>query len=175
MNTTNMAHRLVLIPLFSLSLLESVQAEPAVLHDNLLLIPEGAVIGDIDSVYYKNIRLDYDGKGSFRVMSAEALSPVQIESVAVVISESLPLQASVEVSGIKSVPCVHLETPAILRGDQGFNIVLAESRLGPEESCIAIISPFETSIALDVTTLPDGDYTVKVNGVQTQFTLQRGN
>ena len=54
-------------------------------------------------------------------------------------------------------------------------VVLAETKLGPAESCIAVTDPFETSVTLDVLDLPAGTYTVKVNGVTAEFTIDMDN
>ena len=87
------------------------------------------------------------------------------------IAESLPVQVSLFVTGNKSVPCVNLQTPAIFRDGSSFTIALAETSLGPAESCIAVLDPFETTIPLDITGLNSGTYTVNVNGVESSFSL----
>ena len=50
--------------------------------------------------------------------------------------ESFPLQISLAVSGFLSAPCVELLTSAIFFADNQFAVVLAETTLGPAESCI---------------------------------------
>jgi len=48
---------------------------------------------------------------------------------------------------------------------------MAEGEPGPNETFIAVISPFESSVSLDATVLEPGDCTVRVNEVETEFTL----
>ena len=100
---------------------------------------------------------------------------VLIENIEIMITKSFPLQVSVAVEGIKSVPCTELLNPAVSYADNTFTVVLAETKLGPAESCIAVTDPFETSVTLDVLDLPAGTYTVKVNGVTAEFTFDIDN
>ena len=89
--------------------------------------------------------------------------------------ESFPVQVSATVSGNKSVPCVNLLPAAVSRKDSVFTVVMAETVLGPAETCIAVLEPFETSVSLDVLGLSAGTYTVIVNGVSAEFTLDSDN
>ena len=154
---------------------QSVLAQPAVYKDQVLTIPQGAVIGTDDVTYFESIELQATDDGSFVLVAAEQRSLVYVDSVDVVIMESFPVQVSVTVSGNKSVPCVELLTPAISYKENTFTIALAESQLGPAETCIAVLDPFETTFALDVKGLAAGDYQVNVNGVTTEFSLQADN
>lgn len=146
-------------------------AQPAVYTGNTLSIPQGAVVNDEEVAYYENIRLRLDAEGNF---VPEAVNPrplVSIESVNVNTLESLPRQVSLTINGNKSTPCVDLLTPAVTYADGVFTVVLAESELGPAETCIAVIAPFEANQTLDVSGLQPGDYSVRVNDVETEFTL----
>ena len=154
---------------------QSVWAQPAVYKDQILTIPQGAVIGTEDVTYFESIELQATDNGDFVLVAAEQRDLVYIDSVDVVIMESFPVQVSVTVSGNKSVPCVELLAPAISYKENTFTIVLAESRLGPAETCIAVLDPFETTIALDVKGLAAGDYQVSVNGTKAEFSLQADN
>ena len=89
--------------------------------------------------------------------------------------ESFPLQVSLSVSGFLSVPCVELLGPAVSYTEGLFQVVLAESTMGPAETCIAVIEPFETRVPLEVAGLPAGTYTVDVNGQQAEFTFDMDN
>jgi hypothetical protein len=64
-----------------------------------------------------------------------------------------------------------LQTPAISRKGFAFTIVLAETQMGPAETCIALLDPFETRIPLEVKDLDSGNYSVNVNGVVASFNL----
>lgn len=149
---------------------QSVFAQPAFYKDQVLTIPQGAVLSSGNITYFESIQLQDAGNGSFVVAGAEERSLVSVDSVDVVIMESFPVQVSVGVSGNKSVPCVDLLTPAVSFKDDTFIVALAESS-GADVTCIAVLDPFETSIPLDVKGLPTGTYQVNVNGVVSEFSL----
>lgn len=146
-------------------------AQPATFDNGILTIPQGAALSNGEPTFYNDIQLLSDTQGNFTLLAAQQSNLVAIDSVIVNIAESLPVQVSLTVTGHKSVPCVELQTPAIFRNESTFTVVLAETTLGPAESCIAVIDPFETNISLDVTGLESGDYSVNVNGVETSFAL----
>lgn len=146
-------------------------AQPAIYQNQTLRIPQGAVTLGEETAYYENIELQDDGSGNFTVTAAEPRSLVSVDSVMVNVMESLPVQVSLTIEGNKSVPCVDLLTPAVSYADGHFTVALAESQLGPAETCIAVLDPFSTTIDLDVAELPAGSYSVSVNGVSANFTL----
>ena len=73
---------------------------------------------------------------------------VMVDSVEVLLLESFPVQVSITVAGNKSVPCVELQPVAVSREGDLFTVVIAETSLGPAETCIAVLDPFELSVAL---------------------------
>lgn len=150
-------------------------AEPAIFTKGKMTIPEGVVVGEGNKAYYTDITLSYDGEGALFITGAKAMPLVQVDTVDILVMESFPLQVSAAVSGNLSVPCVELLSPAVSYSNNTFTVVLAESTLGPAESCIAVIEPFETSIALEVLDLPAGTYTVDVNGITAEFTFDMDN
>lgn len=150
-------------------------AEPAIYREGELTIPAGAVISGQGSSYFSNITLGAGTDGSFRVTGATPNQLVAVDSVEVLIMESFPVKVSLAISGALSVPCKSLLPAAISLKGNAFHVVLAESNLGPAESCIAVIEPFETTIPLEVQGLPAGDYTIDVNGVGAGFTLDADN
>lgn len=152
-----------------------VLAQPAIYKEEVLTIPQGAVVDGAETNYFENIQLQMNDQGNFVLIAADPRALVAVDSVEAMVMESLPVQVSVAVSGNKSVPCVDLLTPSVSYADNSFVVTLAESALGPAESCIAVIEPFETSVALDVEGLQAGTYQVSVNGVKTEFTLQVDN
>jgi hypothetical protein len=158
--------------LFALVMSQLAMGQPATFQDDVLIIPQGAVIDSDNPTFFTNIQLSQGDDGQFKLADAQENNLATIDTVQIVILESFPVQINVSVTGNKSVPCVELLTPAIARKDNLFVVVLAETLLGPAESCIAMIDPFETSFALDVSGLPAGTYTVRVNGaVDETFTL----
>lgn len=148
-----------------------VNAQPATFENSVLNIPQGAALVNGELAYYNDIQLISDIEGNFTLLAAQQSNLVSVNSVAVNSSESFPVQVSLTVTGNKSIPCVRLQTPAIFRDKSTFKVALAETTLGPAESCIAVLDPFETNIALDVTGLDSGAYTVSVNGIETSFSL----
>jgi hypothetical protein len=145
--------------------------QPAIFENNVLNIPQGAAIVNGEALYFNDIQLLSDIEGNFTLLAAQQSNLVSVESVVVNIAESLPVQVSVTVTGNKSIPCVELQTPAIFRNGTTFTVALAETTLGPAESCIAMIDPFETSIPLDIFDLDAGTYSVVVNGIEAEFSL----
>lgn len=148
-----------------------VAAQPAIFENSILNIPQGAAIVNGEPAYYNDIQLLSDSEGNFTLLAAQQSNLVSVDSVVVDIAESFPVQVSLTVTGNKSIPCVDLQTPAIFRNESTFTIALAETALGPAETCIAVLDPFETHIALDVAGLDSGIYTVSVNGVEVSFSL----
>lgn len=149
----------------------TVQAEPAIYKEEVLMIPSGAVITTDDQSYFRDIRLVRESDGRFQVISASSRNLATVEVVEALILESFPVQVNLQVRGYKSLPCVGFEETAISQTGNRFDVVLAETKLGPAETCIAVIDPFETNIPLDVRGLSAGTYTVNVNGVESIFTL----
>ncbi len=150
-------------------------AAPAVFTKGELVIPEGAVISGNSKAYYSDITLAMDEQGSLVITGASKNSLVTVEEVDVLVMESFPLQVNLSVSGFLSVPCVELLSPAVSYASNQFTVVLAESTLGPAETCIAVLEPFQTNVPLNVTDLPAGTYLVDVNGIETEFTLDLDN
>lgn len=152
--------------------LENGLAQTALFEDGILTIPQAAVLNTDGVEYFSDVRLQADSNGSFKLVAAQPQNLVNIESVSVNVVESFPFaQVSVLVTGNKSLPCTKLLEPGIFASNGTFTIALAESTLGPAETCIAIIDPFETTISLDVTGLASGSYSVVVNGTAADFTL----
>ncbi len=150
--------------------------QPATFQDEVLTIPQGAVTDSNNPTFFTDIELIHEGNGQFRLANAKANILVLVDDVKISILESPPVQVNVSISGNKSVACVALLEPGISRKDNLFVVVLAETQLGPAESCIAGLDPFETNFPLDVSELPAGTYTVRVNGTaEATFTLDIDN
>jgi len=146
-------------------------AQPATFENNLLTVPQVAALVDGELTYYNDIQFTSDLQGNFTLRAAQQSNLVSVETVTVNVAESLPVQVSLSVAGNKSVPCVELQAPAIFNDKGNFTIALAETTLGPAETCIAVLAPFETNITLDVTGVEPGTYSVNVNGIVANFSL----
>jgi len=150
----------------------TLQAEPAVYRDGSMKVPQAAVIGSNENSYYTDVTLGFGSDGTLRVTGATLNHLVGVDTVEAQVTQTLATQeVSLAVSGNLSVPCKQLLDPAMSFRDDTFTVVLAESNLGPAESCIQVLEPFDTRIELDVEDLDAGTYNVDVNGVMTQFTL----
>lgn len=57
------------------------------------------------------------------------------------------------------------------RSGDTFHVVMAETVMGPAESCIAMIAPFTQSFELDTFGLESGAYKLNVNGMEAEFDL----
>ena len=87
-----------------------------------------------------------------------------VDSVDVLILESLPVQVSVSVKGNLSDACTRVGEVATTRDGTTFNIDISTTR--PVEAvCAQVLTPFEENISLDVRGLKKGTYTVNVNGL----------
>lgn len=147
-------------------------ADPAIYANGTMTIEKGAVISPGGNAYYTDITLEQDADGKLVVTGATPNSLVHVDTIDIQITDSFPAQqVGIKVDGYLSVPCVDLLSPAVSYSNGTFNVVLAESNLGPAESCIAMIEPFSTTIPLDVEDLDAGTYAVNVNGVAGEFTL----
>lgn len=149
---------------------QSVAAQTsAVYEDEVLTVPAGAVIDGEEATFYRNIRLEAQSDGSFRVADLEEANLALVDAVAV----SSPTENAVEVTvqGRTSTPCVEVLDPAISRQEEGFRVVLGESA-SSSETCIEMLEPFETTFRLDTGGLEPGTHTVRVNDEEGQFTLE---
>lgn len=150
-------------------------AQPATFVDGTLTLPQAALMDQQNPVYYQDVQLADNGDGTLTVVAGDQQNLVFVDTVVPMIMESFPVQVSVSVEGNLSVPCVELLPAAVSRSENVFTVVMAETVLGPAESCIAVLEPFTESVSLDVLGLSAGTYTVVVNGVEAEFTLDMDN
>ena len=146
-------------------------SQPAVFQDDVFIIPQGVALINGEARHYNNIKLAADREGKFTLLEAQPSSLVTIDQVEIDVAGSSPFQLVLAVAGSKSVPCVDLQEPAIVREDSTFLIALAETTMGPAQTCIAVIDPFELQIPLDITGLDAGSYSARVNGFNVDFEL----
>jgi hypothetical protein len=146
-------------------------AEPAVYQDEVLTINEAVVIRDNGSTYFKNVRFEPNANGTWRFVSGTQRPLVGVDEITVVAEATNPPTVEVTVAGYKSVPCVELEPLGMSRSGDTFHVVIAETVMGPAESCIAMIDPFTLSFELDTFGLEAGAYKLNVNGKETEFDL----
>lgn len=97
-----------------------------------------------------------------------------VESVEVLLLESLPAQGDAIVSGSLPDGCTELYEIVVEREDQEFNLTLV-TRRDPEAVCTMALVPFEEVVDLDIIGLEAGTYTVIAQDQQTEFTLDVDN
>lgn len=154
----------------ALATAQTALAEPAIYADGEMMIPQGAVFTGNNNVYYSNIRLSANPDGSLSLTGAEQNPLVTIEELALDFSQTLPPQVILSVSGYLSTPCVELLPPAISYNENEITVLLAETRLGPAETCIAVTEPFTTDIPLAIDESSGETYSIDVNGASAGFT-----
>lgn len=167
--------KLTLTGLIAFGLLAQSNAQPAIYQNQSLQIPQAVALGQDGPAYFADVKLSTNPDGSLSVVDATLQNLVMVDSVDVLLLESFPVQVSITVAGNKSVPCVELQPVAVSREGDLFTVVIAETSLGPAETCIAVLDPFELSVALDVLGLSAGTYRVNVNGTEAQFSLDVDN
>ena len=148
-----------------------VGAEPAVYQDEALSINEAVVIRGNGSTYFKNVRFEPNANGTWRFVDASQRPLVSIDEISVVSEATVPARVEVTVEGHKSVPCVELEPLGMSRSSDTFHVVIAETEMGPADSCIAMLAPFTHTFELDTFGLEPGAYKLNVNGMETEFDL----
>jgi len=148
-----------------------VAAQPALFENSVLTFSTSAAIVNGKPTYYNDIQLISDIEGNFSLLAAQRSNLVSVNSVSLLINitQPIPDQVSFAVTGHKSIPCVELQAPAVFQDEFTFTVALAETTLGPAESCIAVLDPFETIITLPIQGLASGTYSVTVNGIESSF------
>lgn len=167
--------KLILSGLITFAWLAQSNAQPAIYQKQSLEITQAVALGQDGPAYFADIKLSTNPDGSLSLVDATLQNLVMMDSVEVLLLESFPVQVSIKEAGNKSVPCVELQPVALSREGDLFTVVIAETSLGPAETCIAVPDPFELSFALDVLGLSAGTYGVNVNGTEAQFSLDVDN
>jgi hypothetical protein len=98
-----------------------------------------------------------------------------VDSLEIAILKSLPLQVNATVKGSFPDGCTTLASiTAVQEGDTTFRIRILTSRLA-NTMCTQVITPFETTVALEVNGLPAGEYTVIAYDKSATFTFGTDN
>lgn len=97
-----------------------------------------------------------------------------ITGVQVVLMESWPLQASVQIDGELGDGCTELE-PITTKRDGDTFIVTVKTTRPADAVCTMELRLFSEPVMLDILGLEAGTYTVDVNGVTDTFTLDQDN
>lgn len=97
-----------------------------------------------------------------------------VDSIDILIMESMPVQASVVVRGSLPDGCTSIGQATTEREDKTFVVTLTTQH-PLEAMCTQALVPYEQTVPLDVVGLPAGVYTVTVNGVSDTFELAVDN
>jgi hypothetical protein len=107
-------------------------------------------------------------------ITAPVRAVAEVESVLVMLGDTLPVEVDVIARGVLSDGCTNVET--ITQAQQGSEFLITITTLRePDDLCTQAQVPFEETIALDVLGLPAGSYRVTVNGNTVSFTLSQDN
>ena len=98
---------------------------------------------------------------------------VEIDRVEVEFGFGSPRPVHVVVSGSLPDTCSQLEFGSLDQDGTVFSINLS-AVISQEEGCLQDAIPIKTRIPLNVIYLPEGEYSVLVNGVRADFTYQNG-
>ncbi len=97
------------------------------------------------------------------------LVEAEIEDAEVTVSEALPAQVEVEISGTVATPC-HEVVANVEKTDESYEVTVWQIQTGAQEDCQPTPEPFVTSVLLGDSFAP-GDYRVEVNGEPYSFTV----
>ena len=97
-----------------------------------------------------------------------------VDSIDILIMESMPVQVSVVARGNLPDGCTTIGEAATQRDDTIFVVTLT-TRRPLDAVCTEALVPYEQAVPLDVAGLPAGVYTVTVNGVSDTFELAVDN
>lgn len=98
-----------------------------------------------------------------------------VESVEVLLLESLPALGDAIVSGYLPDGCTELIEITVEQQDQQFILTLVTRRQTGDVACTEALVPFEEVVSLDIIGLEAGTYTVIAQDQQTEFTLYVDN
>ena len=96
--------------------------------------------------------------------------PAPVESVEVQILHNSPLQVNALIRGHLTESCATLGGSQVTHAGNVFQIAVVAVSPG-DRGCLQVVTPFETTVVLNVGSLPAGSYTVTANGVSAVFTL----
>lgn len=97
-----------------------------------------------------------------------------VDSIDILIMESMPVQVSVVARGNLPDGCTSIGQVTTERDDKTFVVTLTTKR-PLDAMCTEALVPYEQTLPLDVAGLPAGVYTVTVNGVSDTFELAVDN
>lgn len=101
----------------------------------------------------------------------DPVATADVQSVEIQILESFPVQVNAIARGqLPDAGCTTIAGVNQSRSGNTFTVTLT-TRVDPNAMCAQVITPFEYTIPLDVSSLLPAPYMVNVNGVETSFEL----
>ena len=91
--------------------------QSAILQDDILTIPQGAVIDSDSPAFFANIQLIHEGNGNgnYKLAYAKANNLVAVDTVLITLHQPFPVQVNVSERKSKPVSCVELIKTGISR------------------------------------------------------------
>lgn len=97
------------------------------------------------------------------------LRPIEVQAVNIEVGVGSPIPVDVFVSGGWPGLCAQLAEISMTPGDFRFDYMLLATPEEPDCPPDQIGLPFRIAIPINIVELPEGTYTVSVNGVETTF------
>ena len=99
--------------------------------------------------------------------------PADVQSMEIQVLEGDPLQVNAILRGqLPNAGCTTISSVDQVREGNTFRLTVNTSTTNdPAVSCAQVLTPFEQIVALDVSSLPPGKYTVIANGIEQSFDL----
>ncbi len=98
----------------------------------------------------------------------------QVLSVDVEVSDTDPVRVNAVLKGNLTESCATLAPSQVSYASNVF-VIKAYAATPTDRGCVQVTAPFATTVALDVSKLPAGSYTVIANGVSAVFSVPSGN
>jgi hypothetical protein len=129
------------------------------------------------SSYWYGLLFAKDGfvpSGNGSNPSATGYQPVDVDHIAVEVGVGSPIPVQVIVSGNLPDTCAQIELVRQRQEGSNFHMIISTIP-SSAEGCIQDTLPFRITIPLNIVNVPAGAYTLEVNGVGADFTLETGN
>lgn len=90
--------------------------------------------------------------------------PVYIDSADLLVLESFPIQLNLVLAGHLPTPCHKWHYEIEVANAQNQIHVTLYSSIDPAVTCLQVLHPFNQAISIPLDGLPDGDYSLWLNG-----------
>jgi inhibitor of cysteine peptidase len=112
----------------------------------------------------KPMPVEPDGGPGGDIDGDKVVATAFVNNAQLLIMESFPVQVALDVSGDLPTPCHEFQYEISSPDAENQIHIEIFSMVEPGQVCIEVLEPFSENISLPVSDLPDGVYTVFVNG-----------